>query len=84
MSVDNLNEYMMSLFLGEEKIYKSTNNTYTTNTNFDKFDDVHILEFLNTINISSIPNHQLNLKIHMSVMLLRKLINLLKCVIVPI
>jgi len=36
-------------------------------------DDVHIPEFLNTINSSGLPNHKLKLEVRVPMMLLRNL-----------
>ena len=59
--VDIINERMMSLLDGEEKTYFSSDTVCVTNID-DSFDEtLYTTEFLNTIKMSGIPNHQLTL-----------------------
>jgi len=46
---------------------------FSRNLDLDVIDDVHISEFLNTINTSGFPNHNLRLKVGVSKMLLRNI-----------
>jgi len=43
------------------------------NTNGDAIDDVHTLEFFNTINTLGLPNHKLRLEVGVPMMLLRNI-----------
>ena len=52
-----INDYMLDLMPGEEKTYLSYDTPLTHNENCDVVDDVHTLEFLNTINASGLPHH---------------------------
>jgi len=71
VTVDEINEYMMDLIPGEEKVYLNydtpSSNPFTSNMP----DDIHTPEFLNTINASGLPNHRIRLKIGVPVMLIR-------------
>ena len=58
---------------GEKKVYLSYDSPILRNLNGDHIDDVHTLEFLNTITASGLPNHKLRLKVGVSVMLLRNI-----------
>jgi len=71
--VDQINDYMLDLMPGEEKTYFSYNSTLTHNENDNVVDDVHTLEFLNTINASGLPHHKIRLKIGVPIMLLRNI-----------
>ena len=63
---DEINSWMSSKFQGEEKLFKSCDNTDDFNQEFQS-------EFLNTINLPGMPPHKLTLKTGMPVMLLRNL-----------
>ena len=63
---DEINNFISSLLPGEEKLYKSCDNT-------DDFSQEFPSEFLNTINLPGMPPHKLTLKIGMPIMLLRNL-----------
>jgi len=71
--VEQINEYMLDLIPGEERVYLSCDSTISQNKDCDSIDDVHTPEFLNTIVASGIPNHKLRLKIGVPVMLLRNI-----------
>ena len=64
--VDEVNELMIQVFPGEEKVYKSCDTTDDFNQEFQS-------EFLNTINLPGMPSHKLSLKKGMPIMLLRNL-----------
>ncbi|MCH86130.1 helicase-like protein, partial [Trifolium medium] len=57
--VDAVNDYILNLISGDEKIYLSYDSPYSTNSSIDMPDDVHTPEFLNTITSSGLPNHRL-------------------------
>uniref|UniRef100_A0A494G8U4 ATP-dependent DNA helicase n=1 Tax=Solanum lycopersicum TaxID=4081 RepID=A0A494G8U4_SOLLC len=71
--VEKINDYMLDMVPGEEKLYLSYDSPIHRNRNGDHIDDVHIPEFLNTINASGLPNHNVRLKVGVSVMLLRNI-----------
>jgi len=71
--VEAINQYMLDLIPGDEKIYLSCDSLCNANSNVDMPDDVHTPEFLNTIVASRIPNHKLRLKVGVPVMLLRNI-----------
>jgi len=64
---------MLDLMSGEEKTYLSYDPPLTHNGNCDVVDDVHTLEFFNTINASGLPHHKIRLKIEVPIMLLRNI-----------
>jgi len=71
--VDRINEYVLDLLPGEEKIYLSYDSPLANKTGTDAADDVHTPEFLNTIVASGLPNHKLRLKVGVPMMLLRNI-----------
>ncbi|PNX77341.1 ATP-dependent DNA helicase PIF1, partial [Trifolium pratense] len=71
--VDSVNEYILNIIPGEEKIYLSYDSPCNDNSRVDTPDDVHTPEFLNTIVSSGIPNHRLRLKVGVPVMLMRNM-----------
>jgi ATP-dependent DNA helicase PIF1 len=68
--VDAVNDYILDLIPGEEKVYLSYDSPCSCDSNVDIPDDVHTPEFLNTIVSSGLPNHRLKLKIGAPVMLM--------------
>ena len=66
-SVDEINDQMIDVFQGEEKIYYS----------FDMVEDDHHnfypVEFLNALTVSGLPPHKLRLKIGCPIILLRNI-----------
>lgn len=72
-TVEEINEYVMSLIPGEEKTYLSCDSPLSTNSSATRPDDIHTPELLNTITASGIPNHKIKLKIGVPIMLLRNL-----------
>jgi len=71
--VEKIKDYMLDMVPGEEKVYLSYDSPILRNLNGDHIDDVHTLEFLNTITASGLPNHKLRLKVGVPVMLLRNI-----------
>lgn len=47
--VDQINEYMLDLIPGEEKVYLCYDSPLSHNKDVDAIDDVHTPEFLNTL-----------------------------------
>jgi len=72
-SVEHVNEYMMSLVLGEEKKYLSSNSVCRSGENSDVQSEWFTMEFLNGIKSSGIPNHRLKLRVGFPVMLMRNI-----------
>ncbi|XP_020090993.1 uncharacterized protein LOC109712000 isoform X3 [Ananas comosus] len=71
--VDAVNEYMLSLLHGEEKIYLSSDSVCKTDVGLDGPEDVYTPDFLNSIKCSGVPNHMIKLKQAAPVMLLRNI-----------
>ncbi|XP_012828666.1 PREDICTED: ATP-dependent DNA helicase PIF1-like [Erythranthe guttata] len=71
--VDVVNDYMLSFVPGEMMTYLSFDSPCSANEGIDRPDDIHTPEFLNTINSSGLPNHELKLKVGVPVMLLRNI-----------
>jgi len=71
--VEKINDYMLDMVSGEEKVYLSYDSPIHRNLNSDHIDDVHTPEFLNTITASGLPIHKLGLKVGVPVMLLRNI-----------
>ncbi|CAA0825166.1 PIF1 helicase [Striga hermonthica] len=71
--VESINEYMSSLNLTERRTYLCSYSTCKSDSNTDFVAQLHTHEFLNTIKCSGTPNHELNLKVGTSVMLLRNM-----------
>lgn len=61
--VDAVNEYMLSLIHGGERIYLSCDSTCASERSINNPDDIHTPGFLNTITASGLLNHILKLKI---------------------
>jgi ATP-dependent DNA helicase PIF1 len=71
--VKKINEHMLDMIPGEERIYLSYDSTISKENNGNAISDTHTPEFLNTIVASGLPNHKLKLKVGVPVMLLRNL-----------
>ncbi|KAK7360203.1 hypothetical protein VNO77_02185 [Canavalia gladiata] len=71
--VNAVNDYMLSLMSGESRTYLSFDNASNMNEHSIKVDDIHTSEFLNTINFSGLPNHEIKLKISVPIILLRNI-----------
>ncbi|KAL7157637.1 hypothetical protein ABFS83_02G090800 [Erythranthe nasuta] len=71
--VDVVNDYILSLVHKEMKTYLSFDSTCSANGSTDRPDDIHTPEFLNAVNSSGLPNHELKLKEGVPVMLLRNI-----------
>ncbi|XP_052192755.1 uncharacterized protein LOC127801556 [Diospyros lotus] len=69
--VETVNEYMIALNAAEAKAYLSSDTTCRSDYNVDLLQDLHTLEFLNSIRCSGVPNHELKLNVGSLVMLLR-------------
>ncbi|XP_054782459.1 uncharacterized protein LOC129289645 [Prosopis cineraria] len=71
--VNQLNEYMCSIFLGDLVEYLSWDSVCRSFVDKDSFDDIYTTEFLNTINSSRLPPDKLVLKVGTPIMLLRNI-----------
>jgi hypothetical protein len=61
----------MDKLSGEEMVYRSCDTVCTAS--IDGSDELYPTEFLNTLKFSGIPDHELRLKVGLSVMLLRNI-----------
>ncbi|GJU81416.1 ATP-dependent DNA helicase PIF1-like protein [Tanacetum coccineum] len=71
--VDIINERMISLLLGDENEYESSDFVCLADedSNFD--DSIYTTEFLNGLRMSGIPNHNIKLKICTPIMLMHNI-----------
>jgi hypothetical protein len=58
---------------GEKKIYLCADSPSTHDENINSPDEILTPEFLNTVKSSGSPNHELNLKVGVPIMLLRNI-----------
>lgn len=61
--VDSINDYMLSLMSGEEKVYFSSDSIYQTDATVDSIDNLYTSKVLNSVRLSSLHNHELKLKV---------------------
>ncbi|KAK9065053.1 hypothetical protein SSX86_016437 [Deinandra increscens subsp. villosa] len=66
-NVDEINDQMIDMFQGEEKIYYSFDEAEDDHNNF------YPLDFLNSLNVSGLPPHKLRLKVGCPIILLRNI-----------
>ncbi|KAI3740150.1 hypothetical protein L2E82_30571 [Cichorium intybus] len=66
-SVDEINNYLIKRFHGEEKIYYSFDEAIDDKNNF------YPVEFLNSLTVSGLPPHHLRLKVGCPIILLRNI-----------
>lgn len=72
-SVKQVNDFVMSLFPGNETEYVSSDSVCQSDTDSDAQGQWFTTEFLNDIKCSGIPNHRLKLKVGVPVMLMRNI-----------
>jgi len=72
-SVEHVDEYMMSLILGKEKEYLSSDYVCRSGENSDVQSEWFTTKFLNGIKSSEILNHRLKLRVGCPVMLMRNI-----------
>nr|KYP33114.1 hypothetical protein KK1_046061 [Cajanus cajan] len=72
-SFEQVNDFMLSLIPGEEKIYLSFDTPCPSDEETEIQGEWFTYEFLNDVKCSGIPNHKLTLKVGVPVMLLRNL-----------
>ncbi|GAU33275.1 hypothetical protein TSUD_279490 [Trifolium subterraneum] len=71
--VDAVNDHILDLIPGDEKVYLSYDSPCSSSSNVDTPDDVHTPKFLNIIVTSGLPNHKLRLKVGVPVMLIKNM-----------
>ncbi|KAL7596431.1 hypothetical protein Lser_V15G30083 [Lactuca serriola] len=72
--VQEINDRLLSLFLGEEKEYLSLDSICQTEFIHNQFDEsLYSPDALNGLKISGLPNHKLILKVGVPIMLLRNI-----------
>lgn len=71
--VDVINERMLSLIQGDEKLYESSDSVCLADSDSNFDDSIYTTEFLNDIRMSGVPRHSLKLKIGTPVMLMRNI-----------
>ncbi|KAK2655048.1 hypothetical protein Ddye_008100 [Dipteronia dyeriana] len=70
IDVAMINEYLMSFILEDERTYLSSNTICKEDANFQNEEDTYSPDILNTFTTSGLPNHKLNFKVGVLVMLL--------------
>uniref|UniRef100_K3YXY4 ATP-dependent DNA helicase n=2 Tax=Setaria italica TaxID=4555 RepID=K3YXY4_SETIT len=71
--VDNINSYIMSQIPGEETTYLSSDTVCKAISTKESEDQLYPTEFLNSLKFPGIPNHKLQLKVGLPIMLLRNI-----------
>jgi ATP-dependent DNA helicase PIF1 len=72
-TVDNLNEYIVSIIPGETKEYLSCDKIVKGASTHESYDLLYPVEFLTSINGNNFPQHKLLLKKGVPIMLLRNI-----------
>ncbi|XP_016185911.2 ATP-dependent DNA helicase PIF1-like [Arachis ipaensis] len=72
-SVEKVNDFVLTIFLGMEKKYLSFDTACQADENEDVQQEWFTPEFLNDIKCSGLPNHKLTLKPGVAIMLLRNI-----------
>ena len=70
---DKVNEHVLSIFPGEERLYLSSDSISKFNSNYGSNNDAFSIEFLNSIRASGVPNHKLLLKVSAPIIMLRNM-----------
>ncbi|KAK3211996.1 hypothetical protein Dsin_016702 [Dipteronia sinensis] len=73
IDVAMINAYLMSFILEYERTYLSSYTICKEDANFKNEEDTYSPEILNTFTASGLPNHKLNFKVRVPVMLLRNI-----------
>ena len=71
--VNEINSYLLSLILKEEKIYLSSNTTCKFSSEGGSEDVLYPIKFLNSLKFNDIPHHDLQLKIGSPIMLFQNI-----------
>ena len=72
-SVDEINNYIVSLLPGDGKQYLSCDKIVKAPDSHESYDILYPVELLNSLNGSNFPTHELTLKVGVPIMLLRNL-----------
>ncbi|XP_054824736.1 uncharacterized protein LOC129322435 [Prosopis cineraria] len=71
--VDEVNEYVLSMLPGDEVCYLSTDTVSKQDEIGGALQDIHLPEFLNSLTMSGLPNHEIKLKVGAPIMLMRNI-----------
>ncbi|KAK7340503.1 hypothetical protein VNO77_21209 [Canavalia gladiata] len=71
--VKKVNDYMLDLMPGEIRTFISSDQPSNMNEHCLQQNDIHTSKFLNTINCSGLPNHEIKLKVGAPIILLRNI-----------
>ncbi|KAL7135311.1 hypothetical protein ABFS83_11G085000 [Erythranthe nasuta] len=71
--VESVNDHLMSLLPGEEKVYLSSDSMCRDEHTTEDNAEIYSTEFLNTIRCSGVPSHALRIKVGAPVMLIRNI-----------
>ncbi|KAL7154873.1 hypothetical protein ABFS83_03G033100 [Erythranthe nasuta] len=71
--VESVNDHLMSLLPGEEKVYLSSDSMCRDEQTTEDNAEIYSTEFLNTIRCSGVPSHALKIKVGAPVMLIRNI-----------
>ena len=63
----------IQLFAGQSKIYRNVDSVCKSTCNYESMESMYTPEYLNSLRIAGVPNHQLELKIGAPIVLLRNL-----------
>ncbi|KAF1883900.1 hypothetical protein Lal_00038394 [Lupinus albus] len=72
-TIDEINDYVLSLILGDERDYLSSDSIDRSESNNIEALQGLTTEFLNSLRTSGLPNHKIKLKVGTPIMLLRNL-----------
>ncbi|XP_012829133.1 PREDICTED: ATP-dependent DNA helicase PIF1-like [Erythranthe guttata] len=71
--VEFVNDHLMSLLPGEEKVYLSSDSIFRDEQTMEDNAEIYLTEFINTIRCSELRSHALKFKIGAPVMLIRNI-----------
>ncbi|KAL8168158.1 hypothetical protein V2J09_009657 [Rumex salicifolius] len=71
--VDKVNDCILSLLPGDEKVYLSSDSLCNADTRANNDESIYTADYLNTIRCFGVPNHVLKLKTGVPIMLLRNI-----------
>ena len=71
--VNKINEYMSMLLPGDGQKYFSSDSICKGDCDFNRFDELHSIEYLNSLNFSGLPPHRLLLKVGVPIILFRNI-----------
>ncbi|CAI0446648.1 unnamed protein product [Linum tenue] len=71
--VNEINDYMLQQLPGLARSYHSSDSMQVDTDVPESFNESYLTEFLNTLTFNGVPDHEIKLKVHAPVMLLRNL-----------